>query len=235
MSWYFICFSLFFILLSKKKPLLFYIFSVLLFGCFLYFAFYKLKIEIPLSEQWYDYVNPMNQVFLFLGGYLIGYLFNNVQFSNKGPLIILFVALAVFFFYPAEGNIAAGINRIIFSACCFFACFALYKISYRFPEIIDKPLLLLGEISYSLYLLHPIVWLSLKLFLFTPLDTISPVSPLLKMISTIVLSIIISYCIYHYVERYFMKVGRSISAKTTTIGNIYGNKKKESLEPTKTV
>lgn len=220
-----------FIFLSKKKPLLFYIFSLLLLGCFLYFAFYKLKINLSLSEQWYNYVNPLNQVFLFLGGYLIGYLFNKIQLSNKGSLLILLIAVSVLFFYPGEGNIAVGINRVIFSASCFLICFVLYKKNaYRLPKIVDKPLLMLGEASYALYLLHPIIWRALeKVFVHYPTF---PVSLVLKIICTAGLSLVVSYCIYYYFERSFMKLGRSLSNGKKTTGILPG--KNENIRSIKT-
>ncbi|PUZ21200.1 Peptidoglycan/LPS O-acetylase OafA/YrhL, contains acyltransferase and SGNH-hydrolase domains [Chitinophaga costaii] len=203
-----------FIFLSKKSRIGLYLFAAFLLGCFLYFPFFRLKPEILVGQEWIDYVNPLNQVFLFLGGYLIGYWSYKIQLSNKGALSVLLVASLIFAFYSPNGiNVAAGLNRIVFSICCFLICFALYKSTYRFPGIIDKSLMLLGECSYTVYLLHPIVYLMLKKSIFSMENTVLQLSPGWKMTMTIVMTLVISYFVYHYFERYFMKLANSFSYK----------------------
>jgi peptidoglycan/LPS O-acetylase OafA/YrhL len=196
-----------FVFLSKKKPALFYILSLSILSIFLYFAFYRMDINVPLASQWRDYVNPLNQVFLFLSGYLIGYLSNNFNLAGKGAFVILLLSVLLFVFYPGEGNIGAGINRVLFSTSCIGICLSIYKSTFRFPGIIDRPLILLGEISYSVYLLHPIVWLVLKKY---GAHVFLDLPPLLQMMLAAAVSLGLSYLVYVYFEKFFMKFGRSV-------------------------
>jgi len=203
----FYAFFPFFILLTKRYKILMALLSMLLFGFYIYFAFFKLNAELPLSEQWKHYVNPLNQVFLFLGGFLIGFFLHKIQIKNFLVIIMLLAGLGLFTFFPASGNtinIVTGVNRMVFTACCFLICISFYKLNFQFPEFIHKPLTILGESSYSIYLLHPIVWTIYK-----GINTYIIALPIfLNLISSIMTTLLISYFSYQYFEKYFMKFGR---------------------------
>lgn len=186
--------------------------GLVLFGLYLYFAFVKLNPDLILSEQWKYYVNPLNQVFLFLGGFLIGLLFHDTKIKDSIIVFLLFLAFVLFTFYPATGdtiNIVTGTNRLIFTASCFLICICFYKLTFKFPKFIHKPLTLLGEASYSVYLLHPIVWTltSIASGLFSKYIFYFPVSARLTL--SVLSTLIISYYVYKYFEKYFMKLGRT--------------------------
>src|SRR5690606_9009486 len=157
-------------------------------------------------------VNPLNQVFYFLGGFLIGVLFHNRQLNNTVSFILLYSGLTIFTFYPVSGdhvNLVTGTNRIIFTSCCFLICISFYKLSFNFPDLVHKPLARLGEASYSVYLLHPIVFsVTLK---FTTLFTqyIFPLSIYVTISLSIILTLITSHYVYQKFEKYFMKFGRT--------------------------
>lgn len=199
-----------FIFLAKKSKTIFYLFATLLFGTFLYFAFYKLNPAQKLSvhDQWVIYINPLNQVFLFLSGFLIGYFLTERKFSNITSSIIFIVALLGFAFYsPREENLSAGINRIVLSLLCFAICVAFYKNKLRFPAFIDRMLGGLGEASYSVYLLHPIIWFTIEKLL-TMLSI--QLSPAQKVLLTVAATLTIGYYNYKYFETFFVKTGRKL-------------------------
>jgi peptidoglycan/LPS O-acetylase OafA/YrhL len=190
--------------------------SLVLFGLYLYFAFVKLNPHLPLSEQWKNYVNPLNQVFLFLGGFLIGFLLHDTKIKNSVIVFLLFLAFGLFVFYPATGdtiNIVTGTNRLIFTASCFLICICFYKLTFKLPEFMHKPLTLLGEASYSVYLLHPIVWAltSFVFGLFSKYIFNFPISA--KLILSVLSTLILSYYVYKYFEKYFMNLGRTSKNK----------------------
>ncbi|HLA57231.1 MAG TPA: acyltransferase, partial [Puia sp.] len=91
----------FFVLFAKSlKPLLILL-SVVLLGLYIYFAFFRLNPDGNLHDQWRNYVNPLNQVFLFLGGFLIGLLLHRAPIKNWIALTGLLLAVVVFLFWPA--------------------------------------------------------------------------------------------------------------------------------------
>jgi len=149
-----------------------------------------------------NYVNPLNQVFLFLGGFLIGFFFHDKKIKNWIVISLFLIALVVFIFYPVTGaqiNVKIGISRLIFTACCFAICFCFYKLSFRFPKVIHKPLAILGEASYSVYLLHPIIndlIGRLGKYIFHYPNSV-------RILISIFTTLIVSYFVYQYFEKIF--------------------------------
>jgi len=212
---FYVFFPFFILFIKRFKPLMILL-TLILFGLYLYFAFVKLNPDLSLSEQCKNYVNPLNQVFLFLGGFLIAFLLHDTKIKNSAVVFLLFLAFGLFIFYPATGdtiNIATGTNRLIFTASCFLICICFYKLTFKFPEFIHKPLTLLGEASYSVYLLHPIVWAltSFVFGLFSKYIFNFPVGA--RIILSVLSTLIISYYVYQYFEKYFMNLGRTSKNK----------------------
>lgn len=208
-----------FVLFTKSSKLLMTLFGLIIFGVYLYFAFIKLTPQKALSEQWRDYINPLNQVFLFLGGFLIGLFFYNIKIKNSIVIALLICGLGLFVFYPVSGNtinLVSGVNRLIFTACCFLICICFYKLTFRFPKFIHKPLTLLGEASYSVYLLHPIVYslTSIALAVLGKYLFHFQFPPSVKMIFAVVSTLIISYFVYNYFEKFFVKLGKTSKNNT---------------------
>ena len=207
----FYVFFVFFVLFMKSYKTLMMLLSLAILVLYLYFAFVILQPDITLNEQWKNYANPLNQVFLFLGGFLLGIFFHNIKFKNAFIITLLLFAIGLFTFYPATGDvikIVIGLNRLVFTVCCFIICTCFYKLTLKFPAFIHTPLTLLGEASYSVYLLHPIVWrvtgvsgiISRHIF-FVPV--------FVSLILSVLLTLIISYYVYQYFEKYFIKRGHT--------------------------
>lgn len=197
-----------FVFFSKSHKSLIIILFTVIFSLYLYFAFVKLNSDV--TSQWKNYTNPLNQVFLFLGGFLIGLLFNKTEIKSNVNLVLLILAIGLFIFYPVEGdafNLKIGINRLVFTLCCFLICFCFYKMTFKFPLFVHRPLTLLGEASYSVYLLHPIVYSIMGLVNTHFLHSSETVRLILSFISTL----IVSYFTYEYFEKFFMKFGRTNS------------------------
>lgn len=202
----------FFILFSKKFKPLMIMFSLMLLGIFLYFTFFKLNPNLTLSVQWKDYVNPLNQVFLFLSGFLVGHFLNRLKINNYLILLFLIIGFSIFTLYPAEGdgiNIVTGTNRLVFTASCLLICICFYKLSFKLPEFIHHPLTTLGEISYSVYLIHPIVWAVMGFVTGVFSKQFFIIPKLYTLISSIALTLAISYFVYQYFEKYFIKFGHT--------------------------
>jgi len=209
-----------FILLKNKSKLGLGIISVFILAIYLYFSFSLLHNNNTLADQWITYINPLNQVFLFLGGFLIGILFKNMEISKTITLTILLFGVLLFVFYPVSGdqiNLVTGINRMVFTLSCFLITFSFYKINIKFPGIIDKPLSLLGEASYSIYLLHPIVYIIINGIYHHFSERLHSVPKISIAVLSILITLISSYFVYQKFEKYFMRLSNPRKYLPTTI------------------
>ncbi len=200
-----------FLFLLKNNKAGFFLFALIIFAIGGYFAFFKLKEALGTEDAWSIYVNPLNQVFLFLTGIIIGYYLKNKRVNQISNLTVLGLAILLFIFYPSNGpgmELTVGLNRVIFSSLCaaIIACF--YKLELQVPDFLHKPLTLLGETSYSVYLLHPLVYTIVVFILklisksgynFNITGFIIPIS--------LIGTIFTSYIVYKYYEKFFIRLG----------------------------
>lgn len=137
-----------------------------LFGItFLIFAFVNLSSSVSISKQWYVYINPGNQVFLFFIGITIGYL-GKVETPRLGKIeaprnsfawILLILGGLLFMAWPIETNSISGWSRVALTVSTAAICGSAYFLRQSIPRFVHQPLNFLGVVSYSIYLLHPIV------------------------------------------------------------------------------
>ena len=202
----------FFIFFLRKSKYLIIILSLIIFCFYLYFAFVKLDSDLTLVSQWRDYINPLNQVFLFLGGFLIGHLARSVNVKSRHVIFLLCISTLIFVFYPVQGDkihLVTGVNRLVFTFCCFLICFCFYKLQFKLPDTLHKNLIFLGEASYSVYLLHPIVWnvIGVPYTLFN--DHVFKISIFSRIFMSVVITLIISYLTYQFFEKYFVRLAKN--------------------------
>ncbi len=194
-----------------KSRYLFIFLSILLFLIYIFFAFQVFNPNMALIDQWRNYVNPLNQIFLFLGGILIGYVFEKIEINKYLVIAVFLIGICLFVFYPSESDaisIVFGWSRLVFTLSCFMICFSFYKMNVKVPSIINRPLMFFGEISYSLYLLHPIVYTLIGIIL-TYLSSYFKLPTFSHLLISIILSIVVSYISYNYFEKYFIKMAKS--------------------------
>lgn len=198
----------FIVLLSKRiKSSLFWIFTAGLVVHILY-AYLGFRSSLSYWDSWHLYTNPLNQLFFFISGITLSNYSYLIKFSKIINILILLLCTILFVTIPAKGDLLHLIieeNRLYFSFICIGICMVFMQIKQEAPYIVHKPLSKLGEISYSVYLLHPIVY-------FTVLKI--PVMQLahsdlywLYVLSVVTLTLIISLFSYRYIERFFINVG----------------------------
>ncbi len=172
---------------------------------------YWIDSNASLSTEWHKYVNPFNQLYLFCGGMLIVSL-KNTLISNKAYWMMIAVGIIIFIAIPVGNEeilLVTGLNRAMFSIVVFFITWALFNANFSLNKYLDTGLRFLGDVSYSLYLWHSIIYLILKKISFIN------ASPMLLFCSAVVLSFTISYFSYNFFER-----------KAVLLGNKYFLKKK---------
>ena len=212
---FYLTFPLFIFVFNQNRAFL-YLLILLTVGIFLYFTFGILDPNTSLSSQWHLYTNPLNQILFFLAGTCVGRLIQPTTLTLFQSAIIGTVGLLIFLLLPVQGNaieLVAGPNRLFFAISCFLVCCSFFR-NIRPPEFIDRPLLLLGQASYSLYLMHPLVFAVVKAsctlaarFILVPVTSIFFIS--------IIASLSASYLSYRYFESYFIKISHKRSTTST--------------------
>lgn len=183
---------------------------------FLYFAFVVIDPHQPLMSSWVAYTNPLNQCLLFMIGILIGEFMRDVQWSAGTRGLLLLAGVLVLFGYPSEADpasIVAGPARVALVGGAALICMAAYRWALELPRLLARPLLFLGETSYGIYILHPIVYNLVELLHAKgPLAGLGlPVSA--RMLLAITLSLVASYLSFRYLEHPMMVLGRRISQR----------------------
>jgi exopolysaccharide production protein ExoZ len=200
---------------GRYNRYIFWTLGVLCFSLYCYFAFVWLSPTMPLhGQQWIIYINPLNQVFLFFSGFAIGHVFKSRGTSQAFLYCLLSAGLLILMFYPASGDAAAlvtGLARIMFTFACISICLAFLKIDFRFPPVLHRALSVLGEISYSVYLLHPIVW-GIILFATNRILRKEMIGAILilKIGFSITVTLGIAYVVYRFYEQFFIGLGEKV-------------------------
>jgi exopolysaccharide production protein ExoZ len=200
-----------FIFLLKRSRIALSVFLILSLLIYLWFAFIHMDSSKTLAVFWADYTNPLNQVFLFLGGCLLGTIATHISVPKPLSLMLIIACMLVFIFLPVSGDsvrLVTGINRLIFTMICFTLCFSFYKTDFGLPFIAGRAFQLLGEISYSVYLVHPAVWALLTIFYNKGNLHLNPA---LRLSIGITLSLVVAYTIFQLYEKLFMRLGKKVS------------------------
>jgi exopolysaccharide production protein ExoZ len=207
----FYVFFIFLMFFLKKNKLSFFLLSIVIFSFFLYFAFWILNPSQTLVSQWKDYVNPLNQVFLFLSGILIGLFFEERSINQYVNLFILVLGLIIFCFFPANNDtitIVTGVNRLIFTLSCILTCMGVYKLQFQLPKFIHLTFLFFGSISYSLYLLHPVFYNLCGKIINVFGNEIKHIETI-RLFLSFVTTVLASFLIYRYYETFFINLGKN--------------------------
>jgi exopolysaccharide production protein ExoZ len=209
---FYVFFPIFAYLFHRNKAS-FIIFCFVIFATFLYFAFILHDPSSSLSSevQRSYYFNPLNHLFLFLGGYLIGAWLEHLQLRSLWASVLILSGCFLFIAWPEEGDrirLVCGNTRMALTASCFLICIGFYKSNYPLPPFAARPLSMLGEISYSVYMLHPIVHRSILYPINYVRAHFFAVPESMRFALAVALTLVISYFVYQYFEKYFIRLGK---------------------------
>lgn len=184
------------------------------FGSYLFFAFYILQSNNTLANQWRDYTNPINQFVFFLSGVLIAKLIDPFAIKARISLLFFVLGTTIFALMPISGDaieLVTGANRLILTTSCLLLCLGCFRNITPY-KLISKPFLLLGQASYSLYLLHPILYAITKASSSLLTKRGLSFNPSAVVVMSVIASLIASYLSYKYFERYFIKISHNSSS-----------------------
>jgi exopolysaccharide production protein ExoZ len=180
------------------------------------FSFVILDQNIHLEQQWAYYINPCNQLYLFLSGVALYYNFSKVKIPPKLTQGLVLSVTLLFYLLPASDNlihIVTGVNRMILSLLCTLLVLLFWKIECKIPSLIKQGLNGLGIATYSVYLLHPFIFHGLT-FVFKKLS----IQSTLLLITTAVLTTVLgSLLVYRWYEEPFIRLGKKVTSGKTQV------------------
>jgi exopolysaccharide production protein ExoZ len=202
---------------SIRNKISFFVLSAFLFYLYIYFCFIIIDDTSTAGAQWANYVNPLNQVFLFSAGIIIAWASTNyVQyFGNKVSGAIILLLTASFIWYPVEGNqivIITGWNRVIITAIVLLIVYFTFNFKTSEKSIFEKALKFFGDISYPVYLLHGILFVIVNRHVWPLLGSASKDARLAFFLFVFTpLLLLLSYAVYRFIE---LPVIRKVKAVT---------------------
>ena len=189
----------------NKLTSLLYLVTTLVFVCF---AWSIIHDNVPIVDQWRGYSHPLNQLWFFFSGVLLCHFLSKYTVSPRWGYAIIAAAFLVLVFYPAQGDqsvIISGWNRMALSMVVLILVMAFYWIRPFTNQILHRALSWLGACSYSIYLLHPIVYKIIKVGNERVMSHWVHVPNWFWMGISFGVTFIVSHWVYHKVERYFMR------------------------------
>lgn len=198
--------------LIVKNIKLFYLAIVIISAPFLYYTFKGLNPAVTLGHQWDTYANSFDQFIYFVIGILFGtFQPAFIKYNNYLPVFII-VLILLFAYYPVTGepiNLVVGLTRIVLSILIIAVCYLFYNCDFEFlPGFIKAILKFLAECSYSIYLLHQVIYAALQRFVHASAPTM--------IVLTVSLTLLLSYISYNYFELFFMNLGKRYIQKRRT-------------------
>ena len=179
----------------------------------LFFAFALLDSQKSLSDQWGIYINPFNNIFLYVAGIAIYYNLKNVEIKLSVVVVLFGASIAAFLFYPVTGDqiaITTGINRVIFLLASIMLVCAFYKFSHYslVPRGMQYLLGQFGIATYGVYLLHPIV----NSYVGFAFKLMGLQSTTILFVVVVILTVVFAIASFNLFEKRIMKYGRRVTS-----------------------
>jgi exopolysaccharide production protein ExoZ len=175
----------------------------------LWFSSYLLTVDKTLADQWAQYINPFNNLFLYCAG--IALFYNAVGISKAANAACFVIALAIFIFYPVSGdqiNIVTGLERVVFCLASILLVLSFYKSTVQIPRALSVPLTQLGVVTFGVYLLHPIAY-AIIAFTLKRLHVELPASLMIGL--TIAWTILLALASFKLLEEPFIRLGKKVT------------------------
>lgn len=210
-----ICFYLAFplIIVCSRRWVLLGLLLLLSFLSYVYFAFSMLNAQQSLAEQWFTYIHPLNQVFLFVTGVVVAKFSSEVsrfRLNNGSALVLLAASLSLLLAYENTADmiqLVIGSNRLVFTVLCVLATYSCFNLCFAGSTFFEKWLKHLGEISYSIYMLHSVVFFFIQKIFVKAIFSGVPLIYVAMFLSVPVTLVLASFS-YRFIEVPFVRLGK---------------------------
>ena len=182
------------------------IFQILFFISVILFFFYRMVLLDPAStlpSQWVTYINPLNHILFFVMGMAFFSLRLVVHRYSKALLPLSITLSTLIFVYPVYGDrvalVTGWISFVMFlSSISIFLSFLILDKFNLFSTYFFR---FLGDISYAVYLLHPLIW-------FVSSRLLSGLSMYYVITFSVLITIIVSWVSFQYFEKPVISFGK---------------------------
>lgn len=209
---YLFYFALPLLILATRRKVLLYV----LLGTLLAWAWHWNFVEVPSAPlagdmKLHTYVLIRNHAFLFVLGGVVAHLRSFATWRLSFPVFLILVLGILFLAIPKGTPVydtfifIMGWERAWYVTLCFLMVltFAFYDPP---AHPFRAPFVLLGDLSYSLYLLHPIA------YLITLRTVPQALPPLVRFGIALAATFLLSYAVYRWLEKPAMALGKHIAA-----------------------
>ena len=202
----------FILIVNERSRLVGNLLALVAFGVAMVFSFHLLTPGTSLAAQWGVYINPFHNLVFYLLGIFIYYNTKDMRLGAALTVGFLLAAFGVFAFYPVTGNqirIIAGPARLVFMAATLALVIAAYKFDApeRVPRVIRAVLRRLGDATYGVYLLYPVV----DVYAGRALARLGIAEPMGVAIAAPTLTVGLAIVSYEYFEKPIIRLGRSLT------------------------
>ncbi len=174
-----------------------------------WYAFGFLSPDRPLADQWGTYINPLNHAFLFICGVGVSaWIASSPRIPAKASAAAVALLVVVFCLLPVGRDsisLVTGWTRVLYSAVCVGVCTVAALGVLPVPGMLRRPLQALGDASYSVYLLHPIVYAVTSMGLEVLSLSIPP------SVVALPVALVGSCLVYHLFEAPMVELGRRVA------------------------
>ena len=188
------------------------------------FSFFLLNKGITISDQWSTYINPFNNLFLYVSGIAIFYNLRNVKVPDMAAIIAFVISGVFFIWFPVAGDqvsIVTGVNRILFVAAAILMVISFYKYSAydRVPKVLLVPLEQFGIATYGVYLFHPLVHSYLSGIFFK----LRINQPSLLFALSVLITFVVALVSYNLFEVKVIRLGKKLTSTKDKLLPVYGS------------
>lgn len=175
-------------------------------------VFVNLFLTDSMPAEWQGgiYANPYNSFLFFVAGIAMYYNFRRMEIGpDKGKMLIVLL-LALLCVIPVRGdiiNLVTGYNKAVFAILSLLAVLIFWKIDLKRLGVSQKIAKKLSTATYSVYLLHPFVFV----LLMSVSGEIWHFLPAVSMAVSAAATIMISLLSYKVIELPFIKIGKKIA------------------------
>lgn len=196
------------LVMLTRSRLALYAGTAVLMACAVPYTFDKVE-HAPTAQQFHTYVQVANHAFLFLLGGVIAEAERSID--RRIPLLLTLALIAPGAWYLASAQpsisdhveVMIGVARVKYVAACagVVALFAFTSNPRARAWVIARKL---GDISYSVYLVHPFAWLLVS-------RLVRGYAPLSQLACGVVATLALASCTERWLERPLIALGRKWS------------------------